>query len=63
MQVIGNNIANLNTVGFKGSRSEFADVLSQSINTPAGKKQIGRGVRLERLPQTDAAVWAGDGLR
>lgn len=49
MQVISNNIANINTVGFKGSRADFADVLSQSINSPAGKTQIGRGVRLEAV--------------
>ncbi|MBN1866135.1 flagellar hook protein FlgE [Candidatus Sumerlaeota bacterium] len=49
MQVIGNNIANVSTVGFKGSRAEFADLLSQSINTPAGKKQIGRGVKVEAV--------------
>ena len=49
MQVISNNIANVNTVGFKGSRAEFADLLSQAINTPAGKKQVGRGVRVEAV--------------
>ena len=27
--VIGNNIANVNTTGFKASRVEFADTLSQ----------------------------------
>ncbi|MBR1805585.1 MAG: flagellar hook protein FlgE [Selenomonadaceae bacterium] len=30
MDVIGNNIANINTVGFKSSRTTFADVLSQT---------------------------------
>ncbi|MFP4379655.1 MAG: flagellar hook protein FlgE [Candidatus Sumerlaeia bacterium] len=45
MQVTGNNIANINTVGFKGSRASFADLLSASINTPSGKQQVGRGVR------------------
>lgn len=49
MQVISNNIANVNTIGFKGSRAEFADLLSQAINTPAGKKQVGRGVRVEAV--------------
>ncbi len=49
MQVISNNIANINTVGFKGSRAEFADLLSQAINTPGGKKQIGRGVRVQSI--------------
>ena len=31
MDVIGNNIANVNTVGFKGSRVTFQDVLSQTV--------------------------------
>lgn len=31
MDVIGNNIANVNTVGFKASRVNFQDVLSQTI--------------------------------
>jgi len=32
MDVVGNNVANVNTVGFKKSRTEFADVLSQTLN-------------------------------
>ena len=31
MDVIGNNIANINTVGYKSSRATFADMLSQNI--------------------------------
>ncbi|WP_312335225.1 flagellar hook protein FlgE [Anaerospora hongkongensis] len=31
MDVIGNNIANVNTVGYKGSRVTFQDVLSQTV--------------------------------
>jgi len=45
LSVIGNNIANVNTVGFKGSRTEFADLLSaQGGGGNAGK--IGLGVRI-----------------
>ncbi len=40
LSVIGDNIANMNTVGFKGSRVSFGDILSQSLGT----SQIGRGV-------------------
>ncbi|MBQ3337930.1 MAG: flagellar hook protein FlgE, partial [Selenomonadaceae bacterium] len=29
MDVIGNNIANINTIGFKSSRTTFSDMLSQ----------------------------------
>ncbi len=32
MDVIGNNIANVNTVGFKAGRTNFQDILSQSLH-------------------------------
>jgi flagellar hook protein FlgE len=32
LEVVGNNLANLNTVAFKGARIEFADQLSQVVN-------------------------------
>ncbi len=48
LSVIGNNIANVNTVGFKGSRTEFADLLSaQGGGGDAGK--IGLGVRIGKI--------------
>ncbi|MBN1478087.1 flagellar hook protein FlgE [Candidatus Sumerlaeota bacterium] len=47
MQVIGNNIANVNTVGFKASRAEFGDLLSQRLAGSARGSQVGRGVKLE----------------
>lgn len=31
LSVVGNNIANLSTVGFKSSRSVFADLISSSL--------------------------------
>jgi flagellar hook protein FlgE len=46
MQVIGDNIANVNTVGFKGSTFTFQDLLSQSVATRAGTSQVGRGTAL-----------------
>lgn len=42
MDVIGNNIANVNTVGFKGSRVTFQEVFSQTLKG-AGSPQDGRG--------------------
>jgi flagellar hook protein FlgE len=51
MAVISNNIANLNTVGFKASRANFQDLLSQSAHTGAGRAQIGRGVQLGSVTQ------------
>jgi flagellar hook protein FlgE len=44
MGVIGNNIANVSTVGFKGSRMHFEDFMSQRVSTAAGVGQVGRGV-------------------
>lgn len=50
--VIGDNIANVNTVGFKGSRGEFSDVLGMAIqNAAGGTSQIGLGVRFGTVEQ------------
>ncbi len=43
MQVIGDNISNVNTTGFKGARATFQDIMAQSINTARGGSQVGRG--------------------
>jgi flagellar hook protein FlgE len=42
MDVVGNNIANVNTTGFKQSRVTFQDILSQTLR-PASGPQNGRG--------------------
>lgn len=46
MQVIGDNISNVNTVGYKGNRYTFADLLNQSVATQSGSAQVGRGMAL-----------------
>ncbi|MDX9786408.1 MAG: flagellar hook protein FlgE [Desulfobacterales bacterium] len=46
MTVIGDNIANVNTVGFKSSRVVFQDILSQAVATQSGTAQVGRGTAL-----------------
>jgi flagellar hook protein FlgE len=51
MSVIGNNLANTNTVGFKGSRTVFSDLLSSSINGSGGASQVGRGVGMSKVDQ------------
>ncbi|MEA1988036.1 MAG: flagellar hook protein FlgE, partial [Pseudomonadota bacterium] len=43
--VISNNLANSQTVGFKSSRAEFADMFSGAQNSP------GNGVRVESITQ------------
>ncbi len=49
LEVTGNNIANLNTVGFKASRANFMEVLSQNVPSADGTSQIGRGVELSSI--------------
>lgn len=44
MNIIGNNIANVNTVGFKAQRMDFADFIYQDTFTNSGTGQVGRGV-------------------
>lgn len=44
--VIGDNIANANTTGFKASRAEFQDIISKSLKGILGGNQIGRGVKI-----------------
>ncbi|BCA54810.1 putative flagellar hook protein flgE [Nitrospira sp. KM1] len=46
LSVIGNNIANLSTVGFKSSKASFADLISSSISGGSGAIQTGIGVAL-----------------
>ena len=48
--VIGNNIANSSTTGFKTSRAEFADVYASSL-LGAGGNAIGKGVSLAGVTQ------------
>lgn len=48
MNVIGNNIANVNTIGFKGSRMLFSDVLSTSIGG-SSVGQMGHGVQIQKV--------------
>ncbi len=43
LDVSSNNIANVNTVGFKESRAEFVDVYASSL-LAAGKTKVGDGV-------------------
>ncbi|OGI07140.1 MAG: flagellar basal-body rod protein FlgG [Candidatus Margulisbacteria bacterium GWF2_35_9] len=61
IDVISNNLANVNTVGFKKSRADFEDLMYQKINTSQmgaeGKEaesiplQIGLGVRSVGVPK------------
>lgn len=44
LDVIGNNIANSNTLGFKSGRADFEDAFSQSLSGGTNNIQIGSGV-------------------
>jgi flagellar hook protein FlgE len=44
--VIGDNIANANTIGFKASRAEFQDIIAKNLKGILGGNQIGRGVKI-----------------
>lgn len=51
MQVVGNNISNINTIGFKKGRTTFADTLYESVATQAGSAQMGRGMAVGDVAQ------------
>jgi flagellar hook protein FlgE len=44
IDVIGNNIANVNTVGYKSSRTDFADTFYQTLRSSSVGTQVGSGV-------------------
>jgi flagellar hook protein FlgE len=50
LDVIGNNVANANTVGFKESRALFADVYAASLNG-GGSNAVGIGVKVDGVQQ------------
>lgn len=50
LSVIGNNVANSGTVGFKSSEAIFADVYANSLNG-GGSNQVGSGVDVQSIEQ------------
>ena len=50
LEVIGNNVANAGTVGFKQSQAQFADVYASSL-TGSGASQIGIGTKVAQVAQ------------
>lgn len=44
VDVVGNNLANLNTPGFKASTVSFHDLVTQSLGAGLGETQVGFGV-------------------
>src|SRR5690348_5690055 len=50
LDVIGNNVANANTVGFKQSQTQFADMFANSLSG-GGSNQAGIGVKVAGVSQ------------
>ncbi|HET6466264.1 MAG TPA: flagellar hook protein FlgE, partial [Nitrospiria bacterium] len=44
LSVVSNNIANMNTTGFKSGSVSFADIISQTLSGATATSQVGRGV-------------------
>ncbi len=51
LDVVGNNIANANTVGFKSAEVHFSDVFANSLSG-SGASQVGIGATLSGIQQT-----------
>ncbi len=58
LDVIGNNLANINTVAYKGARAAFADTLSQTMRAPTpdtattsgvAGMQVGNGMQVSTI--------------
>ncbi len=49
MGVIGNNIANVTTPGYKASRALFEDIISRSLTGTSKISQVGRGVLTQSI--------------
>lgn len=51
LDVIGNNVANAGTVGFKQSQAQFADLYAASLAGGGGGSAVGTGVKLATVAQ------------
>jgi flagellar hook protein FlgE len=47
MSIIGDNISNVNTVGFKASKAVFCDIFSTILTNGSTTSQLGRGAQLQ----------------
>ncbi|MDT3668921.1 MAG: flagellar hook protein FlgE [Aromatoleum sp.] len=52
LDVISNNVANSNTIGFKAGRAEFADVYAAALNGAAAGVQVGIGSAIGAVTQS-----------
>ena len=49
MDVIGNNVANVNTAGYKSSRAVFQDVYSQTISSATAPTELRGGINPQQI--------------
>ena len=56
--VNGDNIANVNTVGFKNSRAEFEDMIASNVSRHAPAQEMGGGSRIGEIRQ----IWSQGSL-
>jgi len=56
VRVVGDNIANVNTLGFKAQTINFADVLGQTVNVSRSNiaNQVGNGVRIGSITRNQS---------
>jgi flagellar hook protein FlgE len=64
IDVVGNNLANMNTPGFKSSAVEFRDLVTQSLGAGLGETQVGFGTGLPLTFRqfTQGAIQTSSGL-
>ncbi len=64
VDVVGNNLANLNTTGFKTSVVSFHDLVTQSLGAGLGETQVGFGTGRPRTVRqfTQGAIQSSSGI-
>ncbi len=56
VEVISNNIANMNTTGYKRQRAEFQDLLYQSVERQGASSSASRSLVLHQWQYPDSAL-------
>jgi len=59
IDVVGNNLANLNTTGFKDSKAEFSDLMAQQLGSGSGSGQVGQLAAVQDFSQGSITTTGG----
>lgn len=62
VQSTANNVANVNTEGYRASRVTLQDVASQEIATAAGSSEVGRGVAVTSVERPTSPEVTGSSV-